>query len=64
MVSRPIHIFSPSELDIVGSHFRAQCLAWMDQVRLEMKETIGLTKKTIVQSRALMVEADRMLARR
>ena len=62
VITRPSHIV-PSQLDIRDHSFPAQCLAWTDQMRLEMKQTIALTKEAIAESRACMVETDRMLAR-
>jgi hypothetical protein len=36
----------------------------VDQLRCEMQETLVATRKTIVQSHALIAEADEALARR
>jgi|GraSoiStandDraft_5_1057265.scaffolds.fasta_scaffold124391_2 hypothetical protein len=64
MVARPIHISSPSELDIADHNFPAKCIAWTDQIRFELDDLLVLTKQTIAESRTLMAEIDRMLARR
>jgi len=59
VVTRPPTI--TSELDIRDS---AQRAAWEDQIRSEIKETVDLTRVTITQSRTLLAEIDRVLARR
>lgn len=64
MVARPIHISSPSELDIADHNFPAKCVVWTDQMRFEMDELLVLTKHTIAESRTLIAEIDRVLARR
>jgi hypothetical protein len=64
MVARPIHISSPSEFDITDRNFPAKCIAWTDQIRYELDDLLALTKQTIAESRTLMAQIDRMLARR
>ena len=64
MISRPIHIPAPSELDIGDRNFPKKYFAWTDQIRTEMDELYVLTKRTIGESRALMTQIDQLLARR
>lgn len=53
----------PSKLDIRDPAFPARCMAMTDQMRVEMGELIVLTRKHIDESRVLMAQADRLLAR-
>jgi len=53
----------PSKLDIRDPTFPARCRAMADQMRVEMGELVVLTRKHIDESRALMAQADRLLAR-
>ena len=63
MIAHPAHIL-PSLLDTSDPNFPAQCAAWTDQMRSEIKEAVALTRKTITSSKLLMDEADRLLALR
>jgi hypothetical protein len=64
MVARPIHICSPSELDIADHDFSAKSVMWTGQMQSEMDQLVALTKQTIAESRRLVTEIDRLLARR
>ena len=61
MLTRPSYIL-PSQLDICDPDFPAQCQRWTAQMRSEMQETIALTRQMITETRALLKEADRVLA--
>ena len=63
MLTRPSYIL-PSQLDICDPDFPAQCQRWTAQMRSEMQETITVTKQTLAESRTLMAEIDRVLARK
>jgi hypothetical protein len=52
----------PFELDARDPDFARQCLLWSSQTRCEIQEVIASTKHTIAISRALIAEADRLLA--
>ena len=62
MLTRPAYILSPP--DTTDPNFPALCAVWTGQMRSEMQETIGLTRKTLAESRALMAEVDRIIARK
>ena len=61
MLTRPTRIPPP---DIDDPDFGALCRMWTRQMRSEMQETIAVTMHTLAQSRALMAEVDRVLARK
>jgi hypothetical protein len=52
----------PLDLDSRDPDFDRKMLARASRVRCEMHELILLTKETIATTRALMAEADRMIA--
>jgi hypothetical protein len=58
-----LHRPSPSELNCDDPEFPAQIAVWAAQARCEMKESVAAAKKGIAESRALLAEADRMLAK-
>jgi hypothetical protein len=62
MLARHQYILSPP--DITDPSFPALCAIWTRQMRSEMQETIALTRKTLAESRALMAEVDRIIARK
>ena len=57
MVTRPL-----PHLDVWDPGFAAGCRAWTNQIRSEILETVALTRRTIAESKALIEEADRVLA--
>jgi hypothetical protein len=61
MIHYPAYIL-PSDLDVRNPNFRARCADWAIQTRSEIKEMSVLTNETIATSRALIEEADRLLA--
>ena len=60
MVNHFTHYLRP--LDTRGPDFARRCSLWAAQTQLEMLALIKGSKKTIAESRALMLEADRILA--
>ena len=54
----------PFKLDTRDPNFRHECLAWAFQTQLEITEIIAGTHRTITNSKDLMKEIDRLLARR
>jgi hypothetical protein len=48
--------------DIDDPDFDRKVLAWAHGVRCEMQELISMTQETITATKALIDEADRMLA--
>jgi len=61
MLHHPAYIL-PSELDVRDPNFRARCEVWAIQTRFEIEEMFVLTNETIATSKALIEEADRLLA--
>ena len=53
----------PFELDARAPDFARECLAWSSQTQGEIQGLIAATKRVIADTRALMAEADRMIAR-
>ena len=62
MVSRPSHIL-PADLDARDADFAARCMAWRREIRGEMDDLVAHTKQTITESRDLLDNTDRLLAR-
>lgn len=60
MLARPPHILSPP--DVWDPDFPAKCQAWTRQKRSEMQELLARTERTIAETKALMKEADRIVA--
>ena len=60
-MGQPHHTL-PLELDVCDPKFLLQMRLWAFGATFEMKEIVVATQKTIVTSRALMAEADRLLA--
>jgi hypothetical protein len=60
MLTRPTHIFSPPAIG--DPEFTAYCRAWTVQMCCEMREVIARARQTLVESGALIKEADRVLA--
>ena len=56
------HQALPLELDVCDPKFLSQMRLWAFSATYEMKEVVVATQKTIATSRALMAEADRLLA--
>jgi hypothetical protein len=56
--------FSPAGLDIRDPDFPRKCVAWQNQQHSEIADLIARTKETLAVSRALMQEADLLLALR
>lgn len=52
------------EIELRGPGFARDMLFWSFQMESEVRETIAATRRTIATSKALMVEMDRILARR
>jgi hypothetical protein len=50
--------------DVRDPDFPGRFLLWSHDVQIEVWELIASSKETLAQSRALMAEADRMLALR
>lgn len=63
MATRPAYILA-CEVDVRDPRFPAQCMAWTNQMRSEIQEIIALTNGTIATSKALIKQADRLLALR
>ena len=55
---------SPADLDIRDPDFRSKFLLWQNQQHCEIADLIERTKGTLAVSRALMEEADLLLALR
>lgn len=55
---------SPSELNCDDPQFPQQIAVWVAQAQHDMQLTVVATKKTIYESRALLANVDRVLARR
>jgi hypothetical protein len=53
----PFYVFP----DVRDPDFSAQCAIWRAQNRSEISELVGLTWKSIDESRTLIAEADRLL---
>ena len=53
-----------TDLDARSPDFARHMLCWSFQTRCEIGELVALTKQTIVTSRTLMAEADRILTRK
>jgi hypothetical protein len=53
----------PFELDARDADFARECLSWSSQTQCEIQDLIAATKRVIADTRALMAEADRMIAR-
>lgn len=49
---------------VTGSESRRECRRVLDRARSEMAEIRAATRKTIIESRELMAEADAVIARR
>ena len=60
---RPYHS-SPVELDVDDPEFSRKYLLWAHQVQCEIVELLAGSRETLANSRALMLEADRLLALR
>jgi hypothetical protein len=60
----PDQHFSPLQLDLRHPDFLRQWRAWAIQFRTDVSEASIATKESIAASKALMTEADRILARR
>jgi hypothetical protein len=54
----------PADLDIRDPDFAGKYLSWTHQLRCDMDELIAGTRATLAESRALLQEADRLLALR
>lgn len=54
----------PLELDLHDPEFPRKAVAMRLQIQREFQETLIATKKTIADSRELLAEADRILAKR
>ena len=61
MVHHPKDYLVPSQLDTRDPNFARQSSVWAAQTQWEITALIEGTKKTIADSRALMVDADRIL---
>ena len=59
--NQPVYL---TQLDIRHPDFAHQCLVWASQTHLEIQELVATAKKEIANSRELMAEADRIIARR
>ena len=55
---------SPSALNPDDPEFLQQLTVWLAGARHEINVSIASTEKVLAESRAIMVEADRALARR
>jgi hypothetical protein len=56
--------FSPLQLDVRHPDFLRHYCSWAFQCRTDMMEAVIATRKSIATTKALMAEADRILARR
>jgi hypothetical protein len=54
----------PFELDARDPDFVRKVFSWSCQVQREIQELVAATERTIATSRALMAEADYLLARK
>ena len=55
---------SPSELNPDDPEFPQQIVLWLARAQSEINASIASTEKVLAESRAIMMEADRALARR
>lgn len=60
-MAQPYHAL-PLELDAGDPNFSSRMCLWAFSAACEMKELVVATQKTITTSRALLAEADRVLA--
>jgi hypothetical protein len=58
----PARSAKPRDLDIYDPDFGRKMLAWASQVQCEMHELVLVTKETIVSTRIMIAEANRILA--
>ena len=54
----------PADLDTRDPAFARKYFLWARQVQCEVVELVAGSKETLAQSRALLLEADRLLALR